>query len=80
MPRTLEPIKRLTARQQQVLNTIDAHTQEKGYAPTFHELAAALNIGTPNGIVSHLRPLKALGYCRWEIGKTRTLVTTLKPR
>lgn len=74
------PIKGLTKRQHEVIDTIDNLTQEKGYPPSFRELGAALGIGTPNGVMSHLRPLKALGFVRWEAHKTRTLVTTLKPR
>lgn len=73
-------IKGLTKRQHEVINTIDSLTEQKGYPPSFRELAAVLGISSVNGVMSHLRPLKALGFVRWEQGKPRTLVTTLKPR
>lgn len=77
---TRTPIRGLTKRQHQVIDTIDELQRQKGYSPTFRELAAALGIGSPNGVMCHLRPLKELGFVHWEPGKGRTLATTLKPR
>jgi repressor LexA len=73
-------IKGLTARQHEVIDTIDRLSEQHGYPPTFRELGNALDISSTNGVISHLKPLKALGFVRWEQGKPRTLVTTLKPR
>lgn len=58
--------KRLTPRQQQVLDTIRAFIQEKGYPPSIRELCRALNIGSLRGVTIHLDALVRKGWISRE--------------
>jgi repressor LexA len=68
-----EPIDRppLTDRQQELLDLVVAHS--KLYGPTVRELCAAANIGSPNGVVCHLKALERKGYIRRTPNKARAL-------
>jgi repressor LexA len=61
----------LTDRQQEVLEFVrqNAHL----YGPTVREIAAALAIKSPNGVVCHLKALERKGYVRRIPGKARGL-------
>lgn len=52
----------LTARQQEILEAIQANILEKGYAPTVRELCARFGIRSTNAITDHLRALVRKGY------------------
>lgn len=56
----------LTARQQEILEGIQANILEKGYAPTVRELCARFGIRSTNAITDHLRALKRKGYLEIE--------------
>ena len=62
-----------TARQQQVLDCIRAHCQQCGFPPTIRELAAALGIRSPNGVVCHLQALQRRGLLERVPGSARAL-------
>lgn len=52
----------LTPRQAEVLAWISANTRL--YSPTVREIAAALNIRSPNGVMCHLHALERKGLIR----------------
>jgi len=54
----------LTDRQREVLNLIVRYVRERGYPPTLRELQADLDIGTPRGVLSHIKALELKGYLR----------------
>jgi repressor LexA len=59
----------LTPRQRQVLEFIRANSGL--YGPTVREIAAALSIRSPNGVVCHLRALEKKGVINRRPGKSR---------
>lgn len=63
----------ITTRQAEVLSTIDELTIKLGHPPTFRELAKQLGISSPNGILCHLRSLRAKELVSWDVGCNRTL-------
>jgi len=59
----------ITARQREVLDFIVANRQF--YSSTVREIAAALSIKSPNGVMCHLRALERKGRIRLAKGKAR---------
>lgn len=51
----------LTERQQDVIAIIQSHITQHGRPPTVRFIAAALGIGSTNGVVDHLRALERKG-------------------
>lgn len=64
-------MKKITQRQQAVLDVISASIREKGYPPTLKELADALGVSSRNSAVKHLTALTKKGYIVWENNKAR---------
>lgn len=54
--------KKITQRQEEILNLISQHIAEKGYAPTYQELANTLHIKSKYAILKHIDSLVAKGY------------------
>jgi repressor LexA len=61
--------KKLTKRQEEVLGYLRQHCRTFG--PTVREIAAALEITSPNGVVCHLRALERKGRIRRTPGISR---------
>jgi repressor LexA len=61
--------KPLTQRQQEILAYIE--NQAKRYGPTIREIASAMQISSPNGVVCHLRALEKKGRIRRLPGISR---------
>lgn len=61
----------LTSRQEQVLAFIRENAQF--YGPTVREIASALSIKSPNGVLCHLRALERKGYVRRDPKKARAV-------
>jgi repressor LexA len=70
MTAAAEPLP-LTDRQREVLDFIKANIGL--YGPTVREIAAALSISSPNGVVCHLDALERKGYIRRESHKARAI-------
>lgn len=64
----------LTARQQQVLDFINAHHQEHGVAPSLREIQAHFGLASPFGIQRHVNALTEKGALRRLEGKARGLL------
>ncbi|MDQ0228739.1 LexA family protein [Metabacillus niabensis] len=65
--------KGITKRQKEVLEIINEHVDEKGYPPSYREIAYRMNICSSSTIQSHLDKLKEKGYVTWVPGQPRTL-------
>lgn len=63
----------LTARQRQVLETIEAHMHERGYPPSVREIGEAVGLASPSTVHSHLATLQKLGYLRRDPTKPRAI-------
>jgi repressor LexA len=67
------PAPDLTARQMQVLETIDAHMRDRGYPPSVREIGEAVGLNSPSTVHSHLATLQKLGYLRRDPTKPRAI-------
>lgn len=54
--------KKITKRQEEILELISRYISDKGYAPTYQELANDLNIKSKYAILKHIDSLVAKGY------------------
>jgi len=61
----------LTDRQREVLDFIKANIGF--YGPTVREIAAAMSITSPNGVVVHLKALQRKGYIKRASNKARAV-------
>ena len=61
--------KPLTQRQQEILAYIE--DKSRRYGPTIREIALAMQIASPNGVVCHLRALEKKGRIRRQRGVSR---------
>jgi repressor LexA len=64
-------MKKLTARQQRVLDLTRDYIADKGYPPTLRELADGLGVGVTRGVVKHLEALERKGYLKRSPGASR---------
>ena len=62
-------------RRQRIYDFICVSWQENGYAPSHHEIAAAVGIGTTT-IYRHLQVLRARGCIDWEHNRPRSIIIT----
>lgn len=67
---------RLPERQGYVLAFINNFSTKHGYPPSIAQITAHFSIGSPNGVVSHLKPLRAKGLIEWIPRQARTLRLT----
>jgi len=65
--------KPLTKKQKEVLDFIEFHTKERGYSPTYREIAAAMGKSSPATIHEHIRSLEQKGYLSSEKRKARAV-------
>jgi SOS-response transcriptional repressor LexA len=66
----------ITPRQREVLAFIARHYATTGYAVTNRDICRQFNFVSPNGAVSHLRPLRRHGLVTWQQGQARTIRAT----
>lgn len=60
-----------TARQLEVLSSIQSFALEHGYPPTLRELGDLLDIASTNGVADHLSALEAQGLIERDPIKSR---------
>ncbi len=63
----------LTARQQQILEVVDAHLVQHGYPPTVREIGDAVGLTSSSTVHAHLANLERLGHLRRDPTKPRAL-------
>lgn len=66
-------MKRLTARQREILDYITASIEERGYPPTIREIGKKMGIRSTNGVNDHLKALERKGYLRRDDLKSRAM-------
>ncbi|PAD67130.1 hypothetical protein CHH83_20595 [Bacillus sp. 7586-K] len=66
-------LKGITTRQREVLDIIIEHYDEKGYAPSYREIAKRMDIASSSTIQGYLERLKSKGLVTWEPSQPRTL-------
>jgi len=54
----------LTAKQQGVFEFICSHVRERGYPPSYEEIAEQFGFASPNAVTGHLKALEKKGYVR----------------
>jgi repressor LexA len=63
----------LTRRQQEVLDVVQAHMDEKGYPPTVREIGEAVGLNSPSTVHAHLKALEDAGVLRRDATKPRAI-------
>jgi repressor LexA len=69
----------LTRRQNEVLSFLVAHIEAHGFAPSYEELAQALNLGSKSGVHHILRQLDERGHIRRLPGRARAIEIIRRP-
>ncbi|MCI8545171.1 MAG: transcriptional regulator [Bacilli bacterium] len=64
----------LTNKQKQVFNAIEYLIEEKGYSPTYQEIADLLNVKNVSNIFNIVMNLEKKGYVSTKQGKSRTIM------
>lgn len=72
-------LRRLTARQQAVLDFIREHIRIHRSPPTLREIGKAMGIRSSNGTNDHLRALERKGFIRRRAGLSRSIVIVGDP-
>lgn len=68
--------KKITKRQQAVLDNIERHIKEKGYGPTVREVCQDLGLSSPSTVHVHLKALEEKGYITRDPLKSRSIALT----
>lgn len=69
-------MKKLSERQQQILDYITDFTAAEGYPPSVREICNHVGLSSPSSVQSHLEKLRNAGYLQKADGKMRTAVVT----
>ncbi len=69
----------LTARQQEIIDFIEAQMLERGYPPSVREIGAAVGLTSPSTVHSHLATLQRLGYLKRDPTKPRAIEVRYDP-
>ncbi len=69
-------MKKLTKRQQEVLNFIREEVLDKNYPPSVREICQAMNLSSSSTAHSHLKALQKKGYIKRDPTKPRALAIT----
>ena len=66
-------MKKLTIKQKMALEAIDYFINEKGYSPSYREIAELLGFKSTNSAYNLVLTLESKGYIITDIGKSRTI-------
>ncbi len=66
-------MKKLTERQQQILDFIRSEVETKGYPPSVREIGEAVGLQSSSTVHGHLRKIEDLGYIRRDSSKPRAI-------
>ena len=70
-------MKRLTPKQQEILEYIISFQSQHGYPPSVREIGAAVGLKSPSTVHFHLKGLEAAGLITKAEGKTRAITVSL---
>ena len=65
--------RKMTPRQRQILECIDASMRDRGFPPSVREIGEVVGLGSPSTVRSHLNTLQKLGYLRRDPSKPRAI-------
>lgn len=65
--------RKMTPRQRQILECIDASMRDRGFPPSVREIGEVVGLGSPSTVHSHLNTLQKLGYLRRDPSKPRAI-------
>ena len=66
-------MKTLTRRQKQILDVIQNHVSELGYAPSIRQISEAVGLSSFSTVHMHLQTLQRKGYISRNPGKARSI-------
>lgn len=66
-------MKKISAKQQRILEYISEYTTQQGYPPSVREICAEVGLSSPSTVHSHLMRLRDLGYLEKDDRKTRAI-------
>lgn len=66
-------MKKISAKQQRILEYIAESTARNGYPPSVREIGAEVGLRSPSTVHAHLKTLRELGYLDKDDHKTRAL-------
>ncbi len=69
-------MKKLTAKQQKILNFITQFTAGQGYPPSVREIGDAMGLKSPSTVHAHIKRLREMGYIEKDDHKTRAITVT----
>ena len=75
----MELLAKLTKRQRNIYEFIREKIRGRGYGPTVREIATKFKIGSPNGVVCHLRALEKKGMIKREPNMSRAITLVAEP-
>ncbi|MCX7411428.1 MAG: transcriptional repressor LexA [Planctomycetales bacterium] len=70
----------LTERQRDVFEFLREMIVSRGYGPTVREIGLHFKIGSPNGVMCHLKALEKKGLIKREAGMSRAIQLTEPPQ
>lgn len=66
-------MKKITAKQQEILNFMKQYINDKGYPPSVREIGEAVQLKSTSSVFSHLEALEKKGAIRRDPSKTRSI-------
>lgn len=66
-------MKKISVKQQAILNFIEQYTEQHGYPPSVREIGAAVGLRSPSTVHTHLKTLAERGAIQRDERKTRAL-------
>ena len=66
-------MKKISEKQQRILDYISQYTAQQGYPPSVREICAEVGLSSPSTVHSHLKRLREMGYLEKDDHKTRAL-------
>jgi repressor LexA len=72
-------MKKISAKQQQILEYISSYSLEHGYPPSVREIGAEMGLRSPSTVHAHLKKLQEAGYLEPNEHKSRALTPVSGP-
>ena len=72
-------MKKISAKQQRILDYISEFSLEHGYPPSVREICAEMNLRSPSTVHAHLKKLQEAGYLEPSEHKSRALTPVSGP-
>ncbi len=66
-------MKKITAKQQRILEYIAEYTQERGYPPSVRDICAGVGLSSPSTVHMHIKSLREMGCLEKDDRKGRAL-------